>query len=178
MQFCYKATYVWGLSYRWYPLIAWTASPRILHIRLPWNKNHSGLVLSKVQSVFVDDPQWGAARSVRVENWDGGSTNGKLIRRQSSVHLITNSRLCIIDYWHTRFSKKKKHLCFFWRTNLNSRFSLYELCNHHHQNVAHHECKDRQTAMIVGSTQDTWPVHQDKKGDLPTLKVNMFIEWW
>ena len=95
--------------------------PRCIHpVRFGLRKVEAG--------IFVDaQAQWGAGRR-RVENWSAGSTNGKLIRGgETDVHLVTNSQLCIIDYWHSSFSNKTSPLPLFllWGTNLKrqERFS-------------------------------------------------------
>ena len=36
MGFRDKTAYVWGLGYRWYPLLSWIVNPRTKHNKQPW----------------------------------------------------------------------------------------------------------------------------------------------
>ena len=88
---------------------------------------------------------------------------------ETDVHLVTNSQLCIIDYWHSSFSNKTSPLPLFllWGTNLKrqERFSDTRQkmnCANHYDDS---ECKDRRhTSMIAGSIEDTWRQIADRRG--------------
>ena len=91
---------------------------------------------------------------------------------ETDVHLVTNSQLCIIDYWHSSFFQQNitAAALSFMRNKFKAPRKVFRYspevawmnCANHYDDS---KCKDRRhTAMIAGSIEDTWLQIADRRG--------------